>query len=528
MKLENYNWVQDLSSELKILPLQLINCERLRRNDVVCIFDEVGCGKTVSAGLMIMDTLSNLDDPNILVITTNSMVKSSQFRDELGTLFPTMFGKKGEGIALRDTGVHRVRIINNIYSNIAGEKAFIQESLGITYDLIIIDEAHKFLEDTTAFNNLIKLKSNKVVLLTATPIKSDAKKDFGRLQQIASSIVADGKTEKLAKALDKLPYIGEADTLICGSFDPSYPITRYFKGTTGSQELTLCGEGAKVYSPKRELTYTFTYKDDSTAKRYGELFQMLVNMLKIELQGTTEKVVANKLIIYCGSVNEGSGKLYETSVADVYNGILDLGAGEFKDWQGRTSAGKWTVAKLTGDTLDIIPQISGKGESELDSVPDVLIVNYQVAEEGINLQRYNVVVNWHIPQYPSSLEQRFGRIDRICTEEIHEDAAMYYFFPNNKSSISRNNYYSAINIFRNEILPELPSRNVIFCDRLGEDGDVIDSEDIPPRHCTDILYKEDGVIKFTSNEECIHSILDSVDYGLFKEQLVGLLSKKDK
>ena len=45
-----------LSDEFDVFPLQFSNINRIESNDAVYIFDEVGCGKTISAGLMALHT----------------------------------------------------------------------------------------------------------------------------------------------------------------------------------------------------------------------------------------------------------------------------------------------------------------------------------------------------------------------------------------------------------------------------------------------------------------------------------------
>ncbi len=72
------NWINAINTErVEIYPIQFANCDRLVKNDAVYIFDEVGSGKTISSGLMALDYLVNHPDKNVLVITTNSLVKAN-------------------------------------------------------------------------------------------------------------------------------------------------------------------------------------------------------------------------------------------------------------------------------------------------------------------------------------------------------------------------------------------------------------------------------------------------------------------
>ena len=68
--------------KITIFPLQFANCDRLRKHDAVYIFDEVGSGKTITSGLMVLDYLEDLKrmdstrKPKVLVVTINALKKS--------------------------------------------------------------------------------------------------------------------------------------------------------------------------------------------------------------------------------------------------------------------------------------------------------------------------------------------------------------------------------------------------------------------------------------------------------------------
>ncbi len=67
-----------LSDEFDVFPLQFSNINRIESNDAVYLFDEVGCGKTISAGLMALHYLENAPDgssKNVQIITINALVK---------------------------------------------------------------------------------------------------------------------------------------------------------------------------------------------------------------------------------------------------------------------------------------------------------------------------------------------------------------------------------------------------------------------------------------------------------------------
>lgn len=169
----NRTWINYIdSSILDVYPIQFANCDRLQNNDAVYIFDEVGSGKTISSGLMAMDYLFNNPQEEVYVITTNALVRKKD-PSEYGQFLGGWYKK----LPFNSLGLtNRIKVINNHYSNINQLK-----SCG----LLIIDEAHLFLNDEALRNKCLReIKSKKIVFLTATPIKS-SKDDLYKYVEIA-------------------------------------------------------------------------------------------------------------------------------------------------------------------------------------------------------------------------------------------------------------------------------------------------------------------------------------------------------
>ena len=57
----SFEWTEILnkSIEFSFFELQFANCKRLEKNNDIYIFDEVGTGKTISAGLMAIHYIYN-------------------------------------------------------------------------------------------------------------------------------------------------------------------------------------------------------------------------------------------------------------------------------------------------------------------------------------------------------------------------------------------------------------------------------------------------------------------------------------
>lgn len=191
-------WLKHIDPQkVTLYPLQLANCDRLENNKAVYIFDEVGSGKTISAGLMALHYLyhyfyecKHSEQRKILVITTSQLADN---KDGPGPFRRIWFNKLPFSELL---GTVQLKVINYDYRNIQKVNRYIpnrgSNRIKDNWDLVIIDEAHMFLRsdrakdnpkyDTERYKELIgrgekggRIYAQKVVFLTATPIKNSLK-----------------------------------------------------------------------------------------------------------------------------------------------------------------------------------------------------------------------------------------------------------------------------------------------------------------------------------------------------------------
>lgn len=397
-----------------LYPIQFANIERLNNNDVVYLFDEVGSGKTISSGIMALDFLEQYPTENVLVITTNALARPSDIRPS-GQFISDWFDK----LPFEEYS-DRVKVVNNHHSKFKSEKH---------YGLVIIDEAHLFLsQETQRHHNLIQnITAKKVIFLTATPIK----------QHVSDLIVYPRIAEALLKKKVDDSWISHLQTsgkkpeeLICSQFDVKFPVTRYFKDTIKSLQT----EGYKKTQAKRYETLTWKYQSRSNKN------EVLVENLR-DLYNQSKD---NRFVIFTR---------YVVKEADLIGGYLES-AGFVKSNKELPDLPTYYI--VTGRNPQELADFS-----KLTDLPTVLILTYQIAEQGINLPGYNHIVNYHISAFPSALEQRYGRIDRLNSksEAIYNCfliSSNYYFDTNTF------NFYCAINTCLGSLLSYLPSRNTIL------------------------------------------------------------------
>lgn len=395
-------------------------------NDAVYIFDEVGSGKTISSGLMAMDYLyNNLDRPNIrvLVISHNALIRGEQF--EPGQFEKDWFSK----LPFHEFGMNnRIEFVNNNYTSFEPLYYNVKKH----YGLIIIDEAQHFLEPSNMRNRKLieNTKCNKVVMLTATPIKNNIY-DLGQYVNLAESLL--GRNNLPRDWISDLNSFGkDQKEVICNRFDPTFPATRYFKDTI----MSLTTEGFQKITAKRLCAEKWEY-GNGTSKNDAML---------AGIEAGLKENLNSHFVIFTRFVEREAKKLGEFFKDNDY---VEFPYSDTKN----------TYKVVTGENAKELPHFQGTKNN-----PTVLILTYQIAEQGLNLPGFNHIINYHISSYPSSLEQRFGRIDRMGKNGSQfQDIHMCYLLDQRASmDTSTMNFYTAVRIYMDSLISHLPSKNSLL------------------------------------------------------------------
>lgn len=147
----------------------------------ILVADEVGLGKTIEAGHIILELLVRGSLRNALVLCKNSL--KEKWRQELKNKFNLDFKVFANGAQLRNeveldavNGKRGVRVICN-YEQVRA-KPFVEliKEHGYGFDLVVMDEAQFIRNQSTqtfkAVEQVLAFSDN-VVMLTATPIMTD-------------------------------------------------------------------------------------------------------------------------------------------------------------------------------------------------------------------------------------------------------------------------------------------------------------------------------------------------------------------
>lgn len=418
--------------KLKLYTLQLANMKRIEKQSAVYIFDEVGAGKTISAGLatiqLLFESSKNYEYNNILVITAPSV--TNQFKKKWEDVLNLKCGAESS----YKNKKYYIKVINYDYRNIQKVKR--------NWDFIIVDEAHEFLNmETRRYEELIKLKCKKIMFMTATPLRY-YRKDLDIYPKIASEVYSTKEAEKeiIFKVLkDKLHKYCEDKEKLAGSFDVNSPVTRYFKETVRNIEKKENGEEFNDKEPIR-LVPELWKCDIDDKNQY--LCETINNIIRTDTK--------SKFVVFVNRIKDAE---------DISESFKKY---NFVNYNCENLEKSFSI--ITGNTEDRKRKLEIFSTNDLTvNLPTVLIMTYQIAEQGIDLPSYNYVINYHIPASPSSLEQRFGRIDRL--NSLHNELKICFLLQENGQATKEtntNNFYIAINTFMNEFLPLFPSKNCLL------------------------------------------------------------------
>jgi SNF2 family DNA or RNA helicase len=149
-----------------------IMLRRFRGRGMFC--DEVGLGKTIEAGLVIKEYLARNIVQRLMVVTPAALVE--QWREELAVKFGLTGFVTTADADFRAAGAQAWERFPMLIASLAtARRAEHRTRLsGISYDLIVVDEAHHLKNRNSASWKFVnELQRKYIVLLTATPVENN-------------------------------------------------------------------------------------------------------------------------------------------------------------------------------------------------------------------------------------------------------------------------------------------------------------------------------------------------------------------
>lgn len=416
-----------------------------RRLPVTLLADDVGLGKTISAGLVASELISRSRVSKILIVCPK--ILGPQWKDELETKFkiPAEFVT---GSDLIDAEPKEVGAVITTYHSARAHLEKIPEN---RFEMLVLDEAHKLRnlygvetppKVAVRFRDALeKRRFRYVLMLTATPIHNRLwdlyslvdlltvarghQNPFGSQGAFARKFIADDRDK--ARHL-KLEAKDEFRSIVYG----------YMSRVRRAD--------AKLYFPDREV---FLHKVEPSQpeldliKIIAEPIQKLNILAQISI---LQALVSSPHALMAQLNNMSSKGTVPPELAASVRAIVEpmrtsaklSGLSQLVEQLRRDNPQDWRVVVFTtrretqttiqtylegqGIPVGIINGDSGQRNQEtigrFKNKPDTcrVIISTEAGSEGVNLQVANVLVNYDLPWNPMIVEQRIGRVQRLASE----------------------------------------------------------------------------------------------------------------
>lgn len=416
-----------------------------RRLPVTLLADDVGLGKTISAGLIVSELISRSRLSKFLVVCPKLL--GPQWQEELASKF-NIAATIATGRDLIHKEPEQPGAIITTYNS---ARLYLDEMPRDRFEMLILDEAHKLRnlygvdpppQVAQRFRRALEDRRFRYVLmLTATPIQNRLWdlyslvdlltaarghiNPFGSEGMFARKFIADDRetARKLRlEAKDEFRSIvyGYMSRIRRGDAKLSFPERKVqmHKVEPSTGELELIRAIAKPIQSLNRLAQI-------------SILQALTSSpeaLKAEL----ETMARNRTVptALAGLVGEIVARMPTTAKLQGLGALIDALKREDPDrWRLivftrrlQTQTSIQLFLEQRGLKVGIINGASGTRNQQTIAAfrktpPDChVMVSTEAGSEGINLQVANVLVNYDLPWNPMIVEQRIGRVQRLASE----------------------------------------------------------------------------------------------------------------
>lgn len=441
---------------IKELPHQVDVALRVLRQPMggrAILADEVGLGKTIEAGIIMKELGVRGMARRVLILAPASLVE--QWQAELETKFFEQFDTPGEA----EDWHHTTKAIAS-YQRAVGHAP---EILKISWDLVIVDEAHNVKNHATAVHQLLRqLDRTFMLLLTATPLQHSLRDlydlvtllrpgQLGTWRQFQREYVqggdprrasnTDALREFMSQVMIRTRRSSVSDVI---NLPPRRPVHRAVALTPA--EAALYGETVRFL---RDLSRDGIFKpappddlEDHTRRRRraakGTFVLELMRLLQ-RLTSSSKALAASLHSVAAGDLMQAdyrrrAGELAEQARAVSDHAKLDELTRYLADTPDRVivfsehlptlNLLKHRVDGIGRPAITFTGSLSraerGRQLTRFRAEPGGVFLTTRVGSEGLNLQFCNRIVNYELPWNPMIIERRIGRVQRIGQErEVH-------------------------------------------------------------------------------------------------------------
>ena len=398
----------------------------------VLLADEVGLGKTVEAGMVLKEYILRGMAERVLILTPASLV--GQWKDEMAAKFGIECATSHDPALRSDPARFWAQKLVIASIATARRKEHAELLAGLTYDVVIVDEAHHLRDQASASYRLVNaLQKRFLLLLSATPVQNSLLELYNLLtllqpgifktpKEFRAAYMVPGKPREPAnreRLRDLMRGVMVRNTRALAVLRMPRRHASTLRATPETEEAACyaeltalvremaAGEGASAGSAPHRLSlqHLLTAAGSSPAAsaaaitRFAERhpqdtrWTALLARTRAIAAGAKEAALMRLL-----AQNPAEKKLVFVHHRDSLTHLAD-----------RLRREGTPFASFAGDMSG--PQKDAAVEAFREHVPILLCT--ESGGEGRNLQFCNTLVNFDIPWNPMAIEQRIGRIDRI-------------------------------------------------------------------------------------------------------------------
>jgi len=417
-----------------------------RRLPVTLLADDVGLGKTISAGLIASELMARHRVSKILVVCPKLLMP--QWKEELETKFAI------PGVEAVGNDLVKAKVPDGggaIITTYQSARMYLDALSQAGFEMLILDEAHKLrnlygtnqspqvaerFRDALA-NRLFKY----VLMLTATPLQNRLwdiyslvdllsvarghQNPFGSEGVFARTFIGDDRTKArhlAANMRDSFRSIvyGYMSRIRRADANLHFPerVVQLHKVDPVPEELELINAIASTVRSLNRLSQISILQAVISSPH-----ALLAQLKKMAANGTVPQGLATR-------VEEIVGRISITAKLQGLAALVEkLRAEQPERWRLVV----FTTRRETQTTIESFLQTRGiscglingdSGERNQRTIakfkqtfPEIhVIVSTEAGSEGVNLQAANVLVNFDLPWNPMIVEQRIGRIQRLASE----------------------------------------------------------------------------------------------------------------
>jgi ERCC4-related helicase len=417
-----------------------------RRLPVTLLADDVGLGKTISAGLIASELMARHRVSKILVVCPKLLIP--QWKEELETKFAI------PGVEAVGNDLVKAKVPDGegaIITTYQSARMYLEALSQAGFEMLILDEAHKLRnlygtnqppQVAERFRDALANRIFKYVLmLTATPLQNRLwdiyslvdllsiarghQNPFGSEGMFARTFIADDRTQArhlAANMRDSFRSIvyGYMSRIRRADANLHFPerVVQLHKVDPVPEELELINTIASAIRSLNRLSQISILQAVISSPH-----ALLAQLKKMAANGTVPQSLATR-------VEEIVGRISITAkLRGLASLVEELRAEQPERWRlvvfttrRETQTTIESFLQTRGITCGLINGDSGERNQRTIAkfkrvVPEVhVIVSTEAGSEGVNLQAANVLVNFDLPWNPMIVEQRIGRIQRLASE----------------------------------------------------------------------------------------------------------------